>query len=220
MSFLAVGYFTFKKSVRSMQEKNELEKSLIQAETSFLKTQFNPHFIFNVLSYMYSKAATTSEELSNAIELLSEIMRYSMKDTSPTDKVSLTDELNHIENFIELNRMRFDNDMYVEFTVEGDLLTKRIVPLILISLVENAFKHGLLNDPENPLIICLRAKPKEIEFLIQNKKKPQNSNSKPVSHGIGNENVRKRLELAYGKKFKQEIEETAEEYSYKLTIND
>ncbi len=221
MSFFAVGYFTFKRSVSSIKQKNELEKSLIQSETSFLKTQFNPHFIFNVLSYMYSKAASTSEELSNAIELLSEIMRYSMKETSPSEKVSLTDELNHIENFIELNKMRFNNDMYVEFTVEGDLITKRIIPLILISQVENAFKHGLLNDPQHPLIICLRAKPKEIEFLIRNKKKPRGiKGSKPISHGIGLENVRKRLELAYGKNFEQEIEETPTDYSYKLTIKD
>ena len=220
ISMLSIGYFVYKKSIETLKKENELEKSLIRAETSFLLAQFNPHFLFNVLSYMYSKAAKVSDELSTSIELLAEIMRYSLKDTNPGDRVFLTDEVDHIENFIELNRLRFDNKIYVEFDVVGDLFTKRIIPLILISLVENAFKHGVINDPEHPLMMRIEVEKDKIVFQISNRKKNTANDPRVVSHGIGNKNILKRLELAYGSKFEKSIHETEEEYSYKLLIKD
>ncbi|MEL7002197.1 MAG: histidine kinase [Bacteroidota bacterium] len=203
-----------------MRKKNQLEKSLIRAETSFLMTQFNPHFLFNVLSYMYSKASRISDDLSNAIELLAEIMRYSLKDTNPSDRVSLADEWDHIENFIELNRLRFDNEIFVELNVNGDMLSKKIIPLILISLVENAFKHGKINDPKHPLYMTLSVDYDGIQFEIKNRKKNGKKDPRIKSLGIGNENVRKRLELAYGSDFEQIIEEDEHTYNYKLLIKE
>ncbi len=220
ISFLAVGYFVFKKSIESIRHRAQLEKSLIRAESSFLLTQFNPHFLFNVLSYMYSKAARVSNELSQAIELLSEIMRYSLKKADPSERVSLSDEIDHIENFIELNRMRFDNDIYVDFTIEGDLFGKNIIPLILISLVENVFKHGKINDPDHPASFKLILNQNSIIFKIHNYKKNNSNEPGVISHGIGNENVRKRLELAYGKDFEQVITEDENTYECILTIKE
>lgn len=220
ITILAIGYFVFKRSIESIKHKAKLEKSLIRAETSFLLTQFNPHFLFNVLSYMYSKAARVSDELSQAIELLSEIMRYSLKQANPGEKVLLTDELDHIENFIELNRMRFDNGIYVDFNINGDTFGRKIIPLILISLVENVFKHGKINDPEYPAVLNLKLDEEHIVFNFKNYKKTNSNEVSPISHGIGNENVRKRLELAYGEDFTQTIEENELIYDYTLRIKE
>lgn len=218
ITMLAVGYFVYKKSIEVITKENEMEKSLIRAETSFLMAQFNPHFLFNILSYMYSKAARVSDELSSSIELLAEIMRYSLKDTNPGDRVFLTDEVEHIENFIELNRLRFENNMYIDWKVEGDLFSKRIIPLVLISQVENAFKHGMINDPKHPLKMHLIVDKEQMVFQIRNKKKA--SAAEVISHGIGNKNVAKRLELAYGNRATQTVNETNEDYSYHLVIKD
>lgn len=220
ITILAIGYFVFKTSIESIKHKAQLEKSLIRAETSFLLTQFNPHFLFNVLSYMYSKAARVSDELSHAIELLSEIMRYSLKQANPGEKVLLTDEIDHIENFIELNRMRFDNGIYVDFIIDGDTFGRKIIPLILISLVENVFKHGKINDPKYPATLHLKLEEEHIVFDFKNYKKTNSYDVSPISHGIGNENVRKRLELAYGDDFSQNIKENELIYEYSLRIKE
>ncbi|MDW3191842.1 MAG: histidine kinase [Cytophagales bacterium] len=220
ITFLAIGYFVFKQSIQSIKQRAQLEKSLIRAEASFLLTQFNPHFLFNVLSYMYSRASRVSDELSQAIELLSEIMRYSLKKTNPGERVLLSDEIDHIENFIELNRMRFDNEIYVNFQVEGDIFGKKIIPLILISLVENVFKHGKINDPDHPANFKLILDHKSIIFKLSNHKKNNSHEPGIVSHGIGNENVRKRLALAYGDDFEQIIEEDETMYHYTLSIKE
>lgn len=220
ITFLAVGYFVFKRSIESIKHKNQLEKSLIKAETSFLLSQFNPHFLFNVLSYIYSKASRVSDELSQAIELLSEIMRYSLKNANPSENVLLTDEIDHIENFIELNRLRFDNEIYVDFEIEGDLFGKRIIPLILISLIENIFKHGKINDPNHPVKLQLKVSQNSIQFKSHNHKKTSSTEKKVISHHIGSENVRKRLELAYGDNFNQHIHQDDEIYEYELLIKE
>ncbi len=220
ITFLAIGYFIFKVSISSIKHKAQLEKSLIRAEASFLLTQFNPHFLFNVLSYMYSRAGQVSDELSQAIELLSEIMRYSLKKTNPGEKVLLSDEIDHIENFIELNRMRFDNGIYVDFNVEGDVFGRKIIPLILISQIENVFKHGKINEPEFPACIQLILDKDYIDFRLKNHKKTNSNEPKAVSHGIGNENVTKRLSLAYGEDFEETVEEDDTIYSYTLKIKE
>ena len=220
ITILAIGYYVFKTSIESIKNKAQLEKSLIRAETSFLLTQFNPHFLFNVLSYMYSKAARVSDELSQAIELLSEIMRYSLRQANPGEKVLLTDEIDHIENFMELNRMRFDNGIYVDFIIDGETFGRKIIPLILISLVENVFKHGKLNDPDFPATFRLKMDDEHIVFHSRNYKKTNSNEPRPISHGIGNENVRKRLELAYGDDFLQTIEENELIYDYTLRIKE
>ncbi len=149
----------------------ELEKQKMDAELSAIKYQINPHFLFNSLSFIYSKTVPLSEEVSNAVLLLSDIMRYALgKEEDAEGKVALTKEITHMKNVIEINQMRFNNKLSIQYSEQLDNPAARIAPLILITLVENAFKHGDLLDPANPLVIRTEADDKRIRFYIGNKK--------------------------------------------------
>lgn len=213
--FVAIVFFSYKRTIEELKKKNELEKELIKTQNLFFRAQFNPHFLFNVLNYIYDKAIPVSDNLSQAILLLSEIMRYSLKENSPDHKASLNDEIKYISNFVELNKLRFNSCIFVELQVIGKTENKRIPPLLFISFVENAFKHGDLNDKNYPLSITIEAQKDFIRFAVRNKKK---MNGEVISHGIGNQNVVQRLELAYKENYNLDVKNDAKFYSCDLVV--
>lgn len=194
----------------------ELEKQKMDAELSAIKYQINPHFLFNSLSFIYSKTVPLSEEVSNAVLLLSDIMRYALgKEEDAEGKVALTKEITHMKNVIGINQMRFNNKLSIQYSEELSNPAARIAPLILITLVENAFKHGDLLDPANPLVIRTEADNDRIRFYIGNKKK---QGPKELSTSIGLNNVRQRLQLTYQGKHNFTINETEHFYTAELII--
>ena len=219
---LLVAYLTYlrddKKQRKILEaQKLQLEVEKRQANFNFLKAQINPHFLHNTLNFLYAKSLPYSAELSEGILTLSDIMRYALSEGNAKDgKAPLKDEIEHVRNVIKINQLRFSNHLNVKFSVEGVINGAAILPFILITLVENAFKHGDLKSREYPIDIYLFIKDNRLMFRCSNKKK---SGPKELSTGIGLENIKKRLDLAYGKNYALLVKDDAEFYTTELTID-
>jgi LytS/YehU family sensor histidine kinase len=199
------------------EQKMQLEVEKSQANFNFLKAQINPHFLHNTLNFLYAKSLPYSPELSEGILTLSDIMRYALSEGNAKDgKAFLKDEIEHVRNVIKINQLRFSNNLNVQFDVEGVVNSATIVPFVLITLVENAFKHGDLKSTECPIVIKLKIENGQLYFYCRNKKK---TGPKELSTGIGLENIKKRLDLAYGRQYSLRIKDEAEIYTTELTIN-
>ncbi len=217
ISFLvALGLFSIKKSLRMEQKARLLEHEVNDARLTILKHQFNPHFLYNTLSYMYAQARPVSDNLSKSILILSDMMRYSLNKTEDKGLVFIEKEIEYIENFIEMHRLRFDKDFFLNFDVEGIVGNKKIVPLLLITFVENALKHGVSNDSKTPIKINISIEKNELTLIVENHKQ---SGRKDETSGIGLENTIKRLKLVYPHKHNLVIIDTEKYYSINLTIN-
>jgi LytS/YehU family sensor histidine kinase len=195
----------------------ELEKGKLMAELAAIKYQINPHFLFNCLSFIYTKAVGQNPEVAHAVTLLSEIMRYALgQEEDKAGLVSLSAELAHMKNVIEMNQLRYNDNLKIRFWEDIDDLNVRVPPLVLITLVENAFKHGDLSDAVNPLDIKMEVGKGKLWFYIQNKKK---KSRKELSSGIGLSNVKQRLQLIYGVRHLFQTKEDEQYYIAELTIN-
>lgn len=192
-----------------------LESERREMELQFLKSQLNPHFLFNSLNNIYSLAYQKSEKTADAIMKLSEIMRYMIYESN-TPTVALSKEVDYLTNYIELQKIRFKDGAYVELTLNGEIDDQKIVPLMLISFVENAFKHGVVNDPENPVKINIIANQKILHFSVINKKNQQN---KDAQGGVGLTNVERRLQLVYPDRYKLNVVNSATHYTCELMID-
>lgn len=186
-----------------------------EMELQFLKSQLNPHFLFNSLNNIYSLAYQKSDKTADAILKLSEIMRYMIYESNDS-WVSLSKEIEYVQSFIELQRLRFKDGAAVEFTQNGEIDDQQIVPLILISFVENAFKHGVANDPKNPIRINIIANQKILHFSVSNKK---NSFNKDQMGGVGLNNVERRLQLLYPERYKLNIVNSETHYTSELMLD-
>ena len=195
--------------------KSNLENENLIAELAFLKSQINPHFLFNSLNNIYSLAYQKSEKTPEAILKLSEIMRYMLYESNE-DKVALSDEIRYLENYIELQKLRFKDNIYIKFDINGDPLGLMITPLVLISFVENAFKHGIATDIENPISIVLNLSDDKLLFHVSNIKSSMN---KDITGGIGLQNVQRRLSLIYKDRYRLHIDDNNDIYNCELYLN-
>lgn len=196
-----------------VQRKLETEKK--DMELQFLKSQLNPHFLFNSLNNIYSLAYQKSDKTADAVLKLSEIMRYMIYESNDS-WVALSKEIEYVVSFIELQKLRFRDGAAVELSIQGEIDDQPIVPLILISFVENAFKHGIANDPTDPIRIKLIANQKILHFSITNKK---NNFNKDDVGGVGLNNVERRLQLLYPDRHKLNIVNTATHYTSELMLD-
>jgi sensor histidine kinase YesM len=198
-------------------QKLELEMEKSQANFNFLKAQINPHFLHNTLNFLYAKSLPYSSELSEGILTLSDIMRYALSQGNQKDgKAPLKDEIEHVYNVIKISQLRYSNQLKVNFDVTGVVNGALIIPFVLITLVENAFKHGDLKNENYPIDIKLNVQGNKLYFYCRNKKK---SGPKQLSTGIGLDNIRKRLDLSYGSNYKFIVKDEPEFYTTELTIN-
>ncbi|MGF2413602.1 sensor histidine kinase [Ferruginibacter sp.] len=182
-------------------EKATLNSKLFQSETNFLRAQINPHFLQNCLNFLYSDTRKTNPDAAEAILLLSELMRYSVADNSPTGGMTmLEDELNQVESIIKINQLRFKESLNIVFIKEGNVLNKRIVPMILLTLVENLIKYADLNDSHNPARIHCTVNEAEnkVVFTTINKKAFAIATT---STGLGFKNIQERLALIWKDSF-------------------
>ena len=178
--------------LRSQKKEAQLTQERINAELAFLRSQVSPHFLFNSLNNIYSLSYKKSDKAPDAILKLSELTRYMLYEKQ--DIILLEKEWQYILNFISLQELRYESPLDVNVEMVGDIHTTYIAPHLLIPFVENAFKHGNVQDKESPLIIRLAVNENEIIFEVKNKIAFQ---QKDKDGGIGLENVRRRLELLY-----------------------
>ena len=201
------------------QEKvrKELENQKLQAELSFLKMQVNPHFLFNALNNIYSLAVMEKgQKTGDSIMKLSDLMRYVLYEKEDEqNKVSLDKEIRHINSYIDLEKLRHPGDIYINFSIEGDTHGKRVAPLLLFPLIENACKHGILTDPSHPVNIQLTVTDHELYFTIEN---TINTYLKDKIGGIGIPNVQKRLDLLYGGNSSLDISKSGGQFIVNLHV--
>lgn len=175
----------------------ETENEKANAELAFLKAQINPHFLFNTLNGIYALTVKKSDAAPDAVSRLSAIMRYVITEAHH-DTVSLELEIAQIRNLIELQKLRLTSSTTVTFEVSGNFTGLTIVPLILMTFIENAFKHGVSTEQDSPILIQLRVDDeRKLRFHVRNKK-PKHRSGNHDSGGIGLENTKRRLEQVYG----------------------
>ncbi len=221
--FIINGFFVFLSTVYKFtvdwffneREKSDLEKQSLTAELAFLKSQINPHFLFNSLNNIYSLAYQKSDATPDAILKLSEIMRYMLYESND-NRVDLEKEITYLKSFIELQKLRFKGKVYVILEVEGQIANQKIVPLILISFVENAFKHGVATNEQHPIHINISVFEDNLLFTIKNKK---NNLNKDQTGGIGMVNVKRRLDLTYPERYKLTVENKQDDHYSELYLN-
>lgn len=204
---------------KRMQESIEKEKT--SAELSFLKSQINPHFLFNTLNNIYSLAERNSNKTGQSILLLSNLMRYVLYDTKH-GKILLSKEIKHMDEYIALNRLRIveSENVSINFTNKVKVDGILIEPLIFIPFIENAFKHGISYASNSFISIELSIQDDDcLELKVTNSKKFAELNSIDQSHqGIGIANTQRRLELLYPGRYDLIISDERDSYFVKLSI--
>jgi len=194
----------------------EIHDEKLNAEVSYLKAQINPHFLFNTLNSIYALTLQKSNEAPNAVLKLSGIMRYVVTE-SAQDYVSLDKELNYIKDYIELQKLRLDKGIALEFDIEGNTLGKVITPLILIPFIENAFKYGINPDADSFIKIKILIEEQALIMIVKNAIVATEI-SEELKTEEGLKNTQKRLDLMYSGKYVLAIVENEKTYEVNLKI--
>lgn len=205
--------------LRSQQKLAKLEQEKTAAELSFLKAQIHPHFLFNTLNNLYTLTLEKSDEAPEVVIKLSEMLDYLLYHCQ-APKVPISREIALIDNYLGLERLRYGERLQLTFHHEIDKLATMISPLILLSPVENAFKHGVSGIAERTLIrIKLTVREGELHFQVWNTKPPTPPvDEREYTKGIGLKNVRSQLALTYPDRHEMLITDTAEDYTVDLHI--
>ena len=186
--------------IKQREYLNLTNEMLLENELKYLRSQIQPHFFFNTLNNLYSLTIDKSDKAPNLILKLSDLMKYFLYETGK-EYQTLENEVNHIKDYIEIERLRYDEALKIDFDIKGKTKNVMIKPLILIPLVENAFKHGARNSKTNGYInISLSSTKKYLDFKVENSFEKPTKKIKEQIGGIGLTNLKKRLELNYGSK--------------------
>ena len=180
---------------KAEEKRLKAEKARVDAELDSLRFQTNPHFLLNTLNNIYALTTFDTSRAQEAIQQLAAMLRHILYDTRDTE-VSVESEVEFLKNYVELMKIRYANNIDLTFDTDVETDNTRIAPLILIPLVENAFKHGVSEDKPSFIHITFKADSRHIDFLIENSNH-QKGNEGHSGHGIGLEQVYCRLELAY-----------------------
>lgn len=198
---------------RKQQEKD--------AELKLLKAQLNPHFLFNTLNNLYGLSVLKSDKLPSLMLKLSDLLRYSLYETKEK-LVSLEKEIEYLENYISLEKIRLEDKTDIKFEVSGNISSKKIAPMLFIVFVENAFKHiGVLKNGKSFVSVKIIEKDDVIYFTCDNtcdKNDFQNHDLEKGKSGIGLQNAKKRLALLYPEKHELIFEKNDNLYSVNLTL--
>jgi len=215
----AVAIKIVKKWFEQQQEKHEMEKRNLETELNLLKAQLHPHFLFNTMNNLYALSLEKSSKTSEGIAKISDLLRSVLYECNEAE-ITLEKEVKLIENYIDLECMRYGNRLKLQFRIDGNIKKMRIAPMLLFTFIENCFKHGSSNDPDNPFInIDLKVVKNEITFFAENSKPLQ---EKPIlkdkEDGIGLNNVKKRLELIYKDNYDLKIQDLQHSFKVQLCI--
>jgi sensor histidine kinase YesM len=200
---------------KSEREKKEIENQHLSSELAFLKSQVSPHFLFNTLNNIYSLSLSQSDLTSNSILKLSQMLRYMLYE-SDVKQVGLDKEVEYLQNYIELQKMRISEGIKITFTTFGKLSENRIEPMLLIPFIENAFKHGINYSKKTEILIDLKLSENVLVLKVENH--IYQTNEKDKASGIGLTNVKRRLSLLYPGNHLLTAEEKADKYLVELKI--
>jgi two-component sensor histidine kinase len=202
---------------KTEKQKKEMENEKLHAELAFLKSQVNPHFLFNILNNICSLARKKSDDTENAVIKLSQIMRYMLSE-SQDEKVNLEKEVEYLKNYIELQQLRVSGKVKINFSVEGSPGILLIEPMLLIPFVENAFKHGISYAEDSEIGIFLKISENELDFRTENSIFRNGNEIVASDSGTGLKNVLRRLELLYPGKHEILITDNGKRYIVELKI--
>ncbi len=214
---IGISYRFLADNMKEQEAKKEEENERLKSELSFLRSQISPHFMFNVLNSIVSLSRRKPDNVEPVVIKLSELMRYMIYETSDA-KVAILKESNYLESYIDLQRLRFGNDIDIDFKSELAGSTGTIEPMLLIPFVENAFKHGVGMMEKPSISIRLTDNAQHLHFVVKNKIGPHSTEKKDESSGIGLTNVRRRLELLYPQMHELTITEKDNTYLVDLLI--
>lgn len=217
-SIFLFGIIRYTYDYRKLKETAQLlqiEKQ--QAELNYLKSQTNPHFLFNTLNNIYALAREKSDRAPESILRLSKILRFMLYETSG-DYIPVSQEIKVIEDYIALESLRYDDSLQVSFHHQVEEMRQALPPLLLIPLVENAFKHGASETRGLPFVdIHLSIKQQRLLFIVKNST-DLNDENKKIHENIGLTNLRRQLELLY-KDYNVTVQQTKTQFTATLTIN-
>lgn len=192
------------------------EKQRLETELAHLKAQIQPHFLFNTLNSIYALAIRQDEKTADTVVQLAEFLRYVIRDAQG-NRIALEKELAYLRNYVDLQQSRLRDSVIVYFEVAGSPVGMEIVPLILFSFVENAFKHGVSPDEESLIRIRIDILLNGVKLHVFNKK--VTVVSPEANSGIGVENARKRLSLLYPQAHELKVTDTPTDYTVDLFIS-
>lgn len=197
----------------------EKEKQKSEVELKALKAQINPHFFFNTLNNIYSMSLDKDDRLPATILQLSELMRYFLYDAKD-NFIPLEKELAVINNYISLQKLRSNEQLLIEIKQEGEITDQKIAPLLLITFLENAFKHGAKGSSGNAFIrLSINIQKNQLNFIIENNKGIVDETEPTAYKGLGLENVKRQIELLYPGKHVLDIKELADHFVVQLQLN-
>jgi two-component system LytT family sensor kinase len=216
-TFFPIVFFVVVSTVfRLVSDKINLEKEQLAMELKFLRSQVNPHFLFNVLNNLVSMARHQSEQLEPSLIKLSGLMRYMLFDSGER-KISLRAEVEYLRSYIDLQELRFGEDVEIETNMGPLDATHTLEPMLLIPFVENAFKHGITSTEKPVIRVDLKADDGTLHFRVTNRVE-KDRQSKDGGSGIGLANVRARLNLLYPGKHRLKVGDTDGVFVVDLTI--
>ncbi|MTI87487.1 MAG: hypothetical protein FH748_05915 [Balneolaceae bacterium] len=217
---LATSLLEFSKSWFSEQKAKarlaELEAEHKTSELKALRAQINPHFLFNSLNTIYAEAVKKSEKTPALILNLSEMLRYTV-DKMEQDKVLLSEELEYLENYIQLQKERLNYPAKVNYMVNGLVEEQEIAPLLLINFVENCFKHSDLSSEDGKVNINIKVDKKKLDMRCENTPKKEDDQIE-ISSGQGIQNAKRRLQLVYPDSHALHIKKDPNLYAVELTL--
>jgi two-component sensor histidine kinase len=202
------------KSIRDDRHLRELEKHTLEVELNYLKAQINPHFFMNTLNNIHALIDINTEKAKETVIELSKIMRYVLYGANQT-QVALSKEIQFIENYVALMRLRYTEEIDIRLQLPPEIPEAHIPPMLLMTLIENAFKHGVSYRHNSFVYITLSIEADALHCLVINRLIPSLTPRKP---GMGLENMYKRLSLLYGDRYTLDTQATDEEYRVTLII--
>ncbi|MBI1305776.1 MAG: histidine kinase [Bacteroidetes bacterium] len=196
-----------------------LERINMETELKYLKSQINPHFLFNSLNSLYALTLTKSDKAPELVLKLSDILRYVLYDGGER-WVSLEKEISYLRNYLDLEQIRNGERLKISFDINGNVGGKQVAPMLFLTFLENSFKHGIQQKTSSGYVnVKMDVDEQNLHFQIQNSKPPKTSIApKNEPGGIGLTNIRKRLDLLYPNKHILKIEDNEQEYSVDLRL--
>ncbi len=205
--------------LQTQKQKDELIQQKQEAEIALLRSQINPHFLFNTLNNLYSLVYRKSDDAPGALMKLSDILRYMLYESN-TGKVALDKELTYITSYIELQQLRLQKPNFIRVNLQGDPHGKLIAPMVLITFIENAFKHGSKQVESPGIMINIDCRDTKFEFEITSYLNDGQQTHKDPQKGIGLQNVKRRLELIYPGRHTLAVNVREQTFQVKLSLTE
>lgn len=217
-SYVLTSFLLFQIKEKAEQKKrlDEVQVEKLKTEVNYLRAQINPHFLFNTLNNLYGLVLEKSDKSGEIVLKLSKIMDYMLYESSD-EKVYLAKDLDNLESYVDIERIRQGNNARINFEIQGIIDGQRIVPLLLLPLIENAFKHGVNDQIDGAFLDAIVTVDKNsVTMAVRNSYRA--AQEQQVRHGIGLTNLRKRLELFYPGRHQLQISQADREFEVKLHL--